>query len=128
MNSLCHYCNNCIDTKNPCTKVKDKIMWCKDFILHDPLGKGNKSKDNKRLIDANKLIHEAETCIERTDMFQELIDKQPTINIQDIWPTAKWIYLYQNGFNNAIGYCSNCNIRTEKTNYCKKCGYKFKED
>ena len=83
---------------------------------------------NKRLIDANKLMHEAETCIERTDMFQELIDKQPTINIQDIWPTAKWIYSYQNGFNNAIGYCSNCKVWTEKTDYCKKCGYKFKED
>lgn len=83
---------------------------------------------SKRLIDANKLMNEAETCIERTDMFQELIDEQPTINIQDIWPTAKWIYSYHNVFGDAIGYCSNCKVRTEKTDYCYKCGYKFKED
>lgn len=84
-------------------------------------------RENQRLIDANKLMHEAETCIERTDMFQKLIDEQPTINIQDIWPTTKWIYLYRDGFGNAIGYCSNCNVRTEKADYCYKCGYKFKE-
>ena len=49
-------------------------------------------------------------------------------NIKDIWPTAKWIYSHRSGFGNAIGYCSNCNVRTEKTNYCHNCGYKFKED
>lgn len=89
MSSLCHYCNNYTDTKNPCIKVKEKMMWCKNFILHDPLGRGNK---------------------------------------KDIWPTTKWIYSYRNGFGNAIGYCSNCNIRTEKTKYCSNCGCKFMED
>ena len=32
-----------------------------------------------RLIDADKLRHDAELCRETTEAFQELIDKQPTL-------------------------------------------------
>ena len=34
-----------------------------------------------RLIDANQLRYEAETCLETTEDFQTLIDKQPKIKI-----------------------------------------------
>ena len=33
-----------------------------------------------RLIDADKLKHEAEDCIETTDAFIQLIDEQPTVS------------------------------------------------
>lgn len=37
-----------------------------------------------KLIDADKLKYDAETCIETTDSFKELIDQQEEINIDSI--------------------------------------------
>ena len=37
-----------------------------------------------RLIDADQLKYEAETCIETTDAFIELIDKMPTVNLSNL--------------------------------------------
>ena len=42
-----------------------------------------------RLIDADKLSYEAELCIETTDAFQDLIEKQPTIEEQEV-VSAHW--------------------------------------
>ena len=79
-----------------------------------------------------KLINKDDLCDAIEDKFgdeiEDFINDYPTLSLQDIWPEAKWIYSHRNGFGNAIGYCSNCNVQTEKTNYCHKCGYKFKED
>lgn len=58
--------------------TKDYIKSIKERYLYE---KRVSNSSSVRLIDANKLRYEAETCLETTEDFQELIDNQPTIEI-----------------------------------------------
>ena len=78
-------CRNCTQWQTcPCGKrghendssIGYSIGEYKEYELKYTLAR---KRASMRLIDANKLKKEAETCIETTDAFIELIDEQPTI-------------------------------------------------
>ena len=80
-------------------------------------------------IDAEKLRYEAELCIETTDAFQKLIDRQPEVRKD---PVPALISNHMELLYNYIISCPICHaewiLRTELigqkilANYCPMCG------
>lgn len=83
-------CRNCKQYEIcPCGKrghengssIGYSIGECKNY---EPKYTSTRKIASMRLIDANKLKKEAETCIETTDAFIELIDEQPTVSKKNL--------------------------------------------
>lgn len=81
-----------------------------------------------RPIDANALRKAAETSIETTDAFQELIDKQPTLAYTPVNP-ARWEKAKFEGSNTPYWRCSACKDACfpapdglDRVYYCPQCG------
>ena len=77
-----------------------------------------------RAIDADQLKYEADTCIETTEGFKELIDKMPTIPPQR--PNGRFEKIIgAGGF--PVWRCTNCKIvhylePPTDVYYCPRCG------
>ena len=79
-----------------------------------------------RPIDADVLREAAETCIETTDAFQALIDRQPTLNVfTDRTTRLMRKYSRPNVYADLWLHCEACSGRVDKNwryNFCPDCG------
>lgn len=90
-----------------------------------------------RLIDADELKKEVESAfhgalgVTVTGAVHEIIDRQPTIDLESLRSTAHWISdsLYVDGKWKLLQWCSLCNCRGwRKIKYCPHCGAKMEDE
>lgn len=93
-----------------------------------------------RPIDADELKKEVESAfhgalgITVTGAVHEIIDRQPTIDLESLRPTAHWECLseaeaLEYGSKYAASYCSLCRGRVRcRGNYCPHCGAKMEDE
>jgi len=78
-----------------------------------------------RPIDADVLREAAETCIETTDAFQALIDRQPTLRAAEGTTRLMRKYSRPNVYADLWLHCEACSGRVDKNrryNFCPDCG------
>ena len=83
-----------------------------------------------RPIDADVLREAAETCIETTDAFQALIDRQPTLKAAEGTTRLMHKYSRPNVYTDLWLHCEACGGKVDNNRrykYCPECGRKVEE-